>query len=147
MPTLVKADNKMREQETRAAIMAGVLKPKVQIPITMPDCAGAARKLRLNAMPQNLLDGDSDRSDQYWVVWTFLKALDVRPCVHNAPGVTWLKLLALFELLGATIDLTSKHMRNKAASRCSLRTLLIYFKKLVGTIAEASLHVGELQLF
>ncbi len=49
--TPVKTDNKLREQENRAAVLAGTLKPKVQIPATMPNMAGATTRKRHATKP------------------------------------------------------------------------------------------------
>ncbi len=98
--TLVKADNKLREQENRATVLAGTLELKVQIPATMPNTSGATtRKLRLNAMPPSLLAGVVEKADQYWLIWTFLKTLNIRPCGQDDPGVMWLELSAIFEMM------------------------------------------------
>ena len=95
-------------------------------------------------MPPSLLAGDVEKADQYFLIWTFLKTLNIRTCGQDDPGVTWLELFALFEMMG---DLTSKKIRNSAIARCSLRALLLTFKKLTRSVAEMALHIGDLQLF
>ena len=145
-----KADTEKREAMARRNVF--VLGGKgvsiaVAVPLHLP--YGEAELGRTLDLVNPLASCNRSEHSPFFQIWSFLFSRQFVPTSPTQQGISWLELLAMFELCGGSVDITRNILVNRARSRyreagitCfAMRSHMIAMRRVTCDSAEWRRHV------